>query len=73
MRAQMASLAIRIFWKEPRMCILLSANTIRVLVAFSIVNLVLPFCISHTQVRLQNCDRRPGSLSYLKGAEMSHY
>lgn len=38
-------LATLMFWYEPRMCILVSAITILVFVAFSIVNLVLPFCI----------------------------
>ena len=52
--AQMASLAMRIFWNEPRMCILLSARTMRVRVAFSIVNFVLPFCSSRTPVRPRN-------------------
>ena len=38
-------LATLMFWYEPRMCILVSAMTILVFVAFSIVNLVLPFCV----------------------------
>ena len=40
--AQMESLATRIFWKLPMICIQVSASTIRVRDAFSIVNFVLP-------------------------------
>lgn len=39
----MESRAARMFWNDPRMWILVSASTMRVRVAFSIVNLVLPF------------------------------
>lgn len=42
MSAQMASLAILMFWKLPRMRMCSSAMTMRVRVEFSIANLVLP-------------------------------
>jgi hypothetical protein len=42
-----ASRASLMFWNEPRMWIRVSATTMRVFVAFSIVNLVLPFCTTH--------------------------
>ena len=45
-----AHLATLMFWYEPRMCSLVSAMTILVFVAFSIVNLVLPFCTAMTSV-----------------------
>ncbi len=41
--AQTASRAMRIFWYDPSMCIRVSASTMRVRVAFSIVNFVFPF------------------------------
>ena len=41
-RLQIASRATLMFWKLPRMWIRVSASTMRVRVAFSIVNLVLP-------------------------------
>jgi len=43
-RAQTASRAMRMFWYDPSMCIRVSASTMRVRVAFSIVNFVFPFC-----------------------------
>ena len=49
MRAQMASRAMRMFWYDPRICIRVSASTIRVRVAFSMVNFVLPFCTRQGQ------------------------
>jgi hypothetical protein len=52
---QSASRATLIFWKLPSMCILVSASTMRVLVAFSIVYLVLPLCIQQRQ-REGACD-----------------
>lgn len=45
-----AHLATLMFWYEPKMCILVSAMTILVFVAFSIVNLVLPFCTAMASV-----------------------
>lgn len=40
------------FWKEPSMCILVSANTILVFVTFSIVNFVLPFLPANLPIAL---------------------
>lgn len=62
-------LATLMFWYEPKMCILVSAITILVFVAFSIVNLVLPFC-THS-LESEACkspyEGRPNSDSYAVG------
>lgn len=50
MRWQMASRATRMFWKDPSRWTLVSASTMRVRVAFSMVNFVLPFLPEHVQV-----------------------
>ena len=54
----MASLATRIFWKLPRICILVSASTIRVLVLFSIENLVLPLLPARRPMQRARCSPR---------------
>jgi hypothetical protein len=59
MRLQIASRATLMFWKLPRMWMRVSASTMRVRVAFSIVNLVLPLwggCVGRNRVLIEFID-----------------
>ena len=58
MRPQTASRATRMFWKDPRIQILVSARTMRVRVVFSIVNFVFPPFPARRPMHLAKCSPR---------------
>lgn len=58
MSAQIASRATRMFCADPRMWILVSARQIRVRVAFSIVNFVLPLFPARRPMHRARCSPR---------------
>jgi len=64
-------LQMRMFWKEPRMWMRVSANTTRVFVAFSMVNFVFPLCERRAARQPQGAAARAASASAPQRAQPS--